>query len=1042
MAGNNWQDWFSPSLTGGLEPTQDGRNHLFAPCSRGYFKLLREWLDDRLNGRQPSLPPAPGVLFSANSKLYQVARLHAKIADKKSENLIRRLAISRRDIKGIADECDVPLGLALDLALEMSPEMSPEKAAPTYTDEGHYLAGDVRQPRPKLAPQNVVTVPVLLVLRQRNERSAILARVLLEWIPGGQGDFYPHPAFAFVERDEAFMAGERAAREFLEKNRCWPKEADIRWRLLLPFRPQNRYMLEGGSAGAALATGLFQLVAKASSDRKGPFPKLGMLDLSRFVVSAAFNADGTLGDVTDHFEKLVGATHRAVPAVHWLVTTPGDQLPRQATPAAPPQQTGPHGLLPSRSFEVKRETARTLGELVEKMAVCQASNWGDFALADLPPVNIPRVGLHEQIETWIRETPAGYLFLWGGMGMGKTTAMLQLVWARKALGQAPIFHFLNMSGSDTPGDVAWSLFLQLCRKYPHQAPEQQVKVDAVSLLDDMLKRISAEVSGHRSSEKEVLFIDAADQVDMEGVAGTRKLGSFISGALRHLPAGVLCIVTSRYAKTAGAKDWFQFSDQMREEEFSGWVNDRDDIRHYLEQRVPDFPAALLNQIFSAQQPPNFFTVNQRLRTLESKLPDEGTRQAQLLRDASLWLVAPEDLVRQELDRIVVLARRAPGPVRLQKVWQVFFRLALAGAALNEPQWKALRFLDVGMRKVLRLSANLFARREEREPLKPYAFDHPGMVRAILYNQSGSPQCDATEIHGELATAGARCWRDEANPARNYALATLPGHLQKAGKLKNLYALAREGAFLTAQTGVADVPNLPLRTLTLALETAANQDDAVLMAEFVLKLGCQVEMARRALPLNEARNGNLERALVMADQHPPERRLLWYLLIFADCHCRQAREDAKHVWTRTRQLPQVMLSDWQGTLVLHCLRFAVHYDAAALPAYAAASFDHGLLHNLAQELVLDGALDSALAIAATITDPDSRSRALAEIAQGVAAAGGDAHQNLERALAIAATITDPCRRSRVLAEVAQGVAAVGGDAHQNLERAMADRKSTV
>src|SRR5205823_1662439 len=116
------------------------------------------------------------------------------------------------------------------------------------------------------------------------------------------------------------------------------------------------------------------------------------------------------------------------------------------------------------------------------------------------------------------------------------------------------------------------------------------------------------------------------------------------------------------------------------------------------------------------------------------------------------------------------------------------------------------------------------------------------------------------------------WADHRSP---YALRHYAGHLAEAGRRDDVYALARDEAFLRAQADVLTTePDAPLRTVAAALREAAAADDAGRMGEFCLSYARRLGEITRESPLSALRAGALARALRLADRGDPEARVLW------------------------------------------------------------------------------------------------------------------------------------------------------------------------
>nr|WP_322709634.1 NACHT domain-containing protein [Nostoc sp. ChiSLP03a]MDZ8210793.1 NACHT domain-containing protein [Nostoc sp. ChiSLP03a] len=114
----------------------------------------------------------------------------------------------------------------------------------------------------------------------------------------------------------------------------------------------------------------------------------------------------------------------------------------------------------------------------------------------------------------------------------------------------------------------------------------------------------------------------------------------------------------------------------------------------------------------------------------------------------------------------------------------------------------------------------------------------------------------------------------------YALRHYAEHLKNAKQWNDLYTLARNQNFAYIQS--QHLPNeadLSLKTIQLALSCAAEENNAGLMAEFMLKHAHWIESIKeKESPLEALRGGSLERALKLVEIYELERQILWFLLL--------------------------------------------------------------------------------------------------------------------------------------------------------------------
>lgn len=113
----------------------------------------------------------------------------------------------------------------------------------------------------------------------------------------------------------------------------------------------------------------------------------------------------------------------------------------------------------------------------------------------------------------------------------------------------------------------------------------------------------------------------------------------------------------------------------------------------------------------------------------------------------------------------------------------------------------------------------------------------------------------------------------------YELRHLPGHMFQAGLSENLYGLARDEAFLQAQSErLPEEPDASLRSIQTALNQASEQDAAARMAEFCLRQAQRLVNNERETPLQAFQANSLKRAWRLADLTRPKLGLAWHVFI--------------------------------------------------------------------------------------------------------------------------------------------------------------------
>ncbi|ASC70402.1 hypothetical protein XM38_013400 [Halomicronema hongdechloris C2206] len=152
-----------------------------------------------------------------------------------------------------------------------------------------------------------------------------------------------------------------------------------------------------------------------------------------------------------------------------------------------------------------------------------------------------------------------------------------------------------------------------------------------------------------------------------------------------------------------------------------------------------------------------------------------------------------------------------------------------------------------------------------------------------------------------------------NHYSNYALRHYTDHLKAMERWNDLYDLARDEAFASAQQEyLAGEPEAPLKVVKTALQRKAETDDAAGMAEFVLLHAqrCSDTIFQKS-PLDLLHKDNLEGALKVADLNEIRDCILWYLLLIWELLSLNRIKEANSVAKRllTKSLPRFSRDHW-------------------------------------------------------------------------------------------------------------------------------------
>jgi hypothetical protein len=238
----------------------------------------------------------------------------------------------------------------------------------------------------------------------------------------------------------------------------------------------------------------------------------------------------------------------------------------------------------------------------------------------------------------------------------------------------------------------------------------------------------------------------------------------------------------------------------------------------------------------------------------------------------------------------------------------------------------------------------------------------------------------------------------------------------------LCRLALDSDFKQAQTQhLPDEPNLPLKTVQLALEVAIQLEDAPMMARLLIE---HAKRAQEETPLQAWRREHQERALKMATDIVFQRNhrlgTLWSLLLAWVAESEGERDWAKRFLDEVRKrweggkLAKLCDWDWEGKMAAFLLGKLGQVEGAI--EVAGLVLGDVSKRELAASLASKELFDQALKVAERIEEAEERAGALRDIAGEMAKAG-----MFDQALKVAEGIEDAWERARALREIAEGMA---------------------
>jgi len=397
---------------------------------------------------------------------------------------------------------------------------------------------------------------------------------------------------------------------------------------------------------------------------------------------------------------------------------------------------------------------------------------------------------------------------------------------------------------------------------------------------------------------------------------------------------------------------------------------------------------------------------------------------------------------------------------------------------NEPDW------DDVFRKVLKHGYLVLQQRPTLDGESGWTIYHDSFRQHLLKSKTVEPDRKWAQRRWLEVCKDWKALASQEPSLYRYILRHYAEHLREAKRWDELFALARDDAFCQAQAQASPTdPDLLLRTVQEALLGAAERDDAVAMAEFLLKHARRLNEIVQESPLDALRRtGRVERAWRLADLYDVKRCLLWHLLLAWELK-ETCPEKAQKTLQRLygRSLPEFDLiggpQDWECKMAVFLLievwevvkEISTELSEEALSERGRRElcaqlvqreqFDEALkvvrgikevefikadaLRKIVEGLAQVGRVDRALEIAERVKLAESKARALAAIAAGLAQAKEKvrAKEVLEHALKVAEKIEWNGEKAKVLREIAAVLARMGqfDEALKVAERIIEDRR---
>jgi hypothetical protein len=394
-----------------------------------------------------------------------------------------------------------------------------------------------------------------------------------------------------------------------------------------------------------------------------------------------------------------------------------------------------------------------------------------------------------------------------------------------------------------------------------------------------------------------------------------------------------------------------------------------------------------------------------LRYLIDELREAATKSQDVREVLAQTPTGFERYVEQQLERLDEL------DLPEQRL-QFFALLAVAKGVLEKEDIKTLTQMRDRDLRQLRQSWQVTRWMQITEN-KLYAFAHP-LLATTFANKLGD---DAEDALQNLIDYCAK-WRN--NPS-HYALRYYAEHLGEAKRWEELYELAHNEEFVTAQRQqLPEQPDLPLKTVHRALSGTAETDDAAGMAEFMLlHAGRLIQITTQESPLEALRAGSITKAWALAEQFDSERCILWYLLL-AWVLAKDATQDTEKMEQACKTLERLQQRDlprlstyWMDDCAVYLLTPLLTATKGTFKALSRLILDDNSLADLCLNLVEGSDFTTALNIAKQIEHSYYRAWALMEIATAQAQA-----ENFTAAIDTAHDIEHSYYKALALIEIAK------------------------
>jgi len=635
----------------------------------------------------------------------------------------------------------------------------------------------------------------------------------------------------------------------------------------------------------------------------------------------------------------------------------------------------------------------------------------------------------ERLNRFIATNPNGVAIVYAPAGYGKTTFLAHWIRQVEETGGwlsgdgetvvAIVRHFFSptMHLSPSPSNAYAHLLAQLTRLSDQPAPIPDRDDERWSALRNFLANLKLP----ESVNKLVIVLDGLD--DAEG-----EVKPFIPS---RIPEGLFAVVSGRWDGEGELpnylKKWAKFTEfiplkALSEEELREWLRtagegelarfaENDDFVRMLREKTDGFPLFvryLMDDLLQAVK--------------EGKSPEQVLERTP--KGFSEYVKKQRDELEQS--KLIQELEQRVG----SKIWDLFALLTVTKGALRQDEVEALTgFPRRELRRLPHQVTRWFSRGEtlSSADLPTYSFAHPLLAEEFRKHLEEAEQME------ERLLKWCENWREHRSFP--YILRHYAEHLYDKWQMTNeqmtydaLCRLALDPDFKQAQTEhLPDEPNLPLKTVQLALDAAIQLEDAPMMARLLIEHAKRAQIEEET-PLQAWRRGHRDRALRMATEIVFKRDhklgTLWSLLLAWVAESEGERDWAKRFLDEVRKRwegakLESLWENWRGKMAAFLLSELWQRKVEGAIEVAGLVLDDVSKRKLAASLASKELFDQALKVAEGIEGARERAEALREIAEGMAKAG-----MFDQALKVAEGIEGARERARALRVIAGEMAKAG------------------